>query len=339
MRRWFLQPAILSGGFILAAVLAGALLAPLWFPDDPLDMVGAPFTWPGADPGLPLGTDLMGRDLLAGLLHGARVSLLVGLSSAVIALVIGVVVGAAAGFYRGAADAVLMRITEFFQTIPAFLLAIILVAVLEPSLGTIIFALGVTSWTSIARLVRSEFISLREREFVRASIALGASDFHLIVHEILPNAWTPIIVSTGLLVAQRHPFGGRPVLPGAGGSERGELGVDDRAGPRRLAHRLVHDGDPGPGDRGDGAGPEPAERRAARGAQPQVAARWRRGAAAAGLTEVRPGCAAGPAAPPGARKGRAWRVPCEACPAPRNGCASAFAPVRSGAPDPPWYWP
>ncbi|VFR28139.1 Oligopeptide transport system permease protein OppC (TC 3.A.1.5.1) [plant metagenome] len=201
MRRWFLQPAILSGGFILAAVLAGALLAPLWFPDDPLDMVGAPFTWPGADPGLPLGTDLMGRDLLAGLLHGARVSLLVGLSSAVIALVIGVVVGAAAGFYRGAADAVLMRITEFFQTIPAFLLAIILVAVLEPSLGTIIFALGVTSWTSIARLVRSEFISLREREFVRASIALGASDFHLIVHEILPNAWTPIIVSTGLLVA------------------------------------------------------------------------------------------------------------------------------------------
>ncbi|VFR19023.1 Oligopeptide transport system permease protein OppC (TC 3.A.1.5.1) [plant metagenome] len=201
MRRWYLQPAILSGGVILAAVLAGALLAPLWFPDDPLDMVGAPFTWPGADPGLPLGTDLMGRDLLAGLLHGARVSLLVGLSSAVIALVIGVVVGAAAGFYRGAADAVLMRITEFFQTIPAFLLAIILVAVLEPSLGTIIFALGVTSWTSIARLVRSEFISLREREFVRASIALGASDFHLIVHEILPNAWTPIIVSTGLLVA------------------------------------------------------------------------------------------------------------------------------------------
>lgn len=201
MRRWYLQPAILSGGVILAAVLAGALLAPLWFPDDPLDMVGAPFTWPGSDPGLPLGTDLMGRDLLAGLLHGARVSLLVGLSSAVIALVIGVVVGAAAGFYRGAADAVLMRITEFFQTIPAFLLAIILVAVLEPSLGTIIFALGVTSWTSIARLVRSEFISLREREFVRASIALGASDFHLIVHEILPNAWTPIIVSTGLLVA------------------------------------------------------------------------------------------------------------------------------------------
>ncbi|VFR41360.1 Oligopeptide transport system permease protein OppC (TC 3.A.1.5.1) [plant metagenome] len=201
MRRWYLQPAILSGGVILAAVLAGALLAPLWFPDDPLDMVGAPLTWPGADPGLPLGTDLMGRDLLAGLLHGARVSLLVGLSSAVIALVIGVVVGAAAGFYRGAADAVLMRITEFFQTIPAFLLAIILVAVLEPSLGTIIFALGVTSWTSIARLVRSEFISLREREFVRASIALGASDFHLIVHEILPNAWTPIIVSTGLLVA------------------------------------------------------------------------------------------------------------------------------------------
>ena len=142
-----------------------------------------------------------GRDLAAGLLHGARVSLLVGVSSALIALVIGIAVGAAAGFYRGRVDAVLTRITEFFQTIPAFLLAIILVAVLQPSLATIVFALGVTSWTSIARLVRAEFLSLREREFVKASVALGASDAHLIFREILPNAWTPVIVSTALLVA------------------------------------------------------------------------------------------------------------------------------------------
>jgi len=110
-------------------------------------------------------------------------------------------VGAAAGFYRGWVDAVLTRITEFFQTIPAFLLAIILVAVLQPSITTIVFALGVTSWTSVARLVRAEFLSLREREFVKASVALGASDAHLILREILPNAWTPIVVSTALLVA------------------------------------------------------------------------------------------------------------------------------------------
>ncbi|MDB5849685.1 MAG: transporter permease [Rhodoferax sp.] len=201
MKRWYLQPAILIGGVILLAVLAAALLAGTLYPGDPLDMVGAPFVWPGTEAETPLGTDLMGRDLAAGLLHGARVSLLVGVSSAMIALVIGIAVGAAAGFYRGRIDAVLTRVTEFFQTIPAFLLAIILVAVLQPAIGTIVFALGVTSWTSIARLVRAEFLSLREREFVKASVALGASDAHLIFREILPNAWTPVIVSTALLVA------------------------------------------------------------------------------------------------------------------------------------------
>lgn len=201
MRRWYLQPSILLGGGLVLAVLAGALAAGWLYPGDPLDMVGAPFTWPGQDATLPLGTDLMGRDLAAGLLHGARVSLLVGLSAAAISLVIGIAVGAAAGFYRGGVDAVLTRATEFFQTIPAFLLAIILVAVLKPTVGTIVLALGVTSWTSVARLVRAEFISLREREFVRASVALGASDAHLILREILPNAWTPVVVSTGLLVA------------------------------------------------------------------------------------------------------------------------------------------
>ncbi|MHA7685608.1 ABC transporter permease [Cupriavidus sp. PET2-C1] len=201
MKRWYLQPSIWLGGAILLVVFAAAALAGVVFPADPLDMVGAPFVWPGADPAMPLGTDLMGRDLLAGLAHGARVSLLVGVSSAAVALAIGVTIGAAAGFYRGAVDAVLSRITEFFQTIPAFLLAIILVAVLKPSLGTIVFALGVTSWTSVARLVRAEFLTLREREYVRAAVAVGASNAHLIFREILPNAWTPIIVSTGLLVA------------------------------------------------------------------------------------------------------------------------------------------
>jgi peptide/nickel transport system permease protein len=201
MRRWYLQPSILIGASILLVVFAAALLAGTLYPGDPLDMVGAPFVWPGTDAQTPLGTDLMGRDLAAGLLHGARVSLLVGISSALVALAIGILVGAAAGFYRGWVDAVLTRITEFFQTIPAFLLAIILVAVLQPSITTIVFALGVTSWTSVARLVRAEFLSLREREFVKASVALGASDAHLILREILPNAWTPIVVSTALLVA------------------------------------------------------------------------------------------------------------------------------------------
>jgi len=201
MKAWYLQPAAWLGAGLLLLVGLAALLAGHLYPGDPLDMVGAPYVWPGRQADTPLGTDLMGRDLAAGLAHGARVSLLVGFSSALIAVVIGVLVGAVSGFYRGRVDAVLSRLTEFFQTIPAFLLAIILVAVLKPSLGTIVFALGVTSWTGVARLVRAEFLTLREREFVKASVALGAGDLHLIFREILPNAWTPVIVSTALLVA------------------------------------------------------------------------------------------------------------------------------------------
>lgn len=201
MRR-LLQPSILFGTVMLGAVSLMAVLAPTLFPGDPMDMVAVPFTWPGQDATVPLGSDLMGRDLLAGLFHGARVSLLIGLAAAVISLVIGVLVGAVSGFYGGRIDAILSRATEFFQTIPAFLLAIILVAILQPSVGTLIFALGVTSWTAVARLVRAEFLTLREREFVRASEALGAGDLHLIFREILPNALTPVVVSTGILVAQ-----------------------------------------------------------------------------------------------------------------------------------------
>ncbi|EHD22347.1 MULTISPECIES: ABC transporter permease [Brenneria] len=199
--RWLLQPSAAVGLTILLAVLAAAGAATWFFPDDPMNMVGVPYLWPGQDPQFPLGTDLMGRDILAGLLHGARVSLLVGVASTVIALLIGIAVGVASGFYRGRVDSVLTAVTTLFQTIPAFLLAIILVAVLQPSINTIIFALGITSWTSIARLVRTEFLALREREFVRASISLGASDMHLIFREILPNAWTPVVVSTALLIA------------------------------------------------------------------------------------------------------------------------------------------
>ncbi|MBB5423200.1 peptide/nickel transport system permease protein [Paraburkholderia sp. JPY158] len=195
------QPSALTGVILLALALFAALSANWLFPGDPLDMVAAPYQWPGADHAYPLGTDLMGRDLLAGLFHGARVSLYVGITVALIALVLGVLIGGVAGYFGGIIDQMLMAITEFFQTVPPFLLAIILVAILTPSLSTIVFALGITAWPSIARLTRGEFIVLREREFVSASLALGASDAHLIFIEILPNALTPILVSTALLVA------------------------------------------------------------------------------------------------------------------------------------------
>lgn len=201
MRR-LLHPTLIFGAVTLVCVVVMALLAKQLFPTDPMDMVAAPFTWPGQDATIPFGSDLMGRDLIAEIFHGARVSLLVGATAAIIALTIGVTVGAISGFYGGTTDAVLSRITELFQTIPAFLLAVILVAIMRPSIGTIILALGVSSWTGVARLVRAEFLTLKEREFVRAAEAVGASDVHLIAREILPNALTPILASSGILVAQ-----------------------------------------------------------------------------------------------------------------------------------------
>jgi peptide/nickel transport system permease protein len=198
---FYRSPAAVAGSVILLLACFAAVTAHWLFPGDPLDMVAAPYVWPGTQSGYPLGTDLMGRDMLSGIFHGASVSLWVGFTVAVIALVMGILVGAIAGFFGGVADQILMAATEFFQTVPPFLLAIILVAILSPSLTTIIFALGVTSWPSVARLTRGEFVVLREREFVKASVALGASDAHLIFIDILPNALTPILVSTALLVA------------------------------------------------------------------------------------------------------------------------------------------
>ncbi|MCA1327025.1 ABC transporter permease [Herbaspirillum sp. alder98] len=195
------SPSALSGSLLLLLVLGMALSAGVLFPDDPLDMVAEPFIHPGADAVYWLGTDMMGRDLLAGIFHGARASLTIALVSTAVALLAGVSGGVLAGYYGGRADAVLMRVTEFFQTIPSFLFALAIVAVVQPTLLTIALAIGVTAWPSLARLVRAEVLRLRHGEMVQASVALGASDARIILREILPNALTPILVSTSLMVA------------------------------------------------------------------------------------------------------------------------------------------
>jgi peptide/nickel transport system permease protein len=148
-----------------------------------------------------LGTDTLGRDLAAGLLHGARVSLMVGLVATAFATLVGVTVGALAGYYGGRVDDVLMRSTEFFLTIPSFMLAILLVAVFSPSLTTIIAAIAAVSWPSVARLTRAEFLTLREREFVLAFKAMGMRDLRIILAHILPNALPSIVVVASLMVA------------------------------------------------------------------------------------------------------------------------------------------
>lgn len=199
--RFLANPAALAGLVLLAVIAAAALGAPWLFPHDPLDMVGTPLLWPNQDPEFPLGTDTMGRDVAAGLAHGARVSLLVGLAAAALSLTIGVSVGAAAGYFGGWADRVLVRLTELFQTIPSFLLVIVIVAIAQPSVGVIALAIGVSSWPVVARLVRAEFRSLVHAEFVQAARAQGYGHLRIVLAEILPNALPPIIVTTSVLVA------------------------------------------------------------------------------------------------------------------------------------------
>lgn len=189
------------GLVILAIVIVCAISAPFLFPRSPWSMVQRPFLPPFEMEGLPLGTDALGRDVLSGLFHGARVSLLVGLVSTVVALAIGIPIGALAGYYGGLVDDALMRFTEFFQTIPSFALAIVLLAIFQPTLGYVILAIAIVSWPPVARLVRGEVLSLRNREFVEAATLSGQSNFRIILRQVLPNALPPIIVLASLMVA------------------------------------------------------------------------------------------------------------------------------------------
>ena len=190
------------GLVILTLVIATAILAPFLFPQSPWKMVQRPFLPPFTQDGLPLGTDALGRNVLSGLAHGAYVSLLVGLVSTIVALAIGVPVGAAAGYFAGRTDDALMRFTEFFQTIPGFALAIVLLAIFQPSLTFVIIAISIVSWPPVARLVRGEVLSLRTREFVEAASLSGLGNLQIILRHILPNALPPIIVLASLMVAQ-----------------------------------------------------------------------------------------------------------------------------------------
>jgi peptide/nickel transport system permease protein len=185
------------GLYVVVFVVLVAILAPILFSASPWELAGRPFL-PPMSPKFLLGTDMLGRDILAGLAHGARVSLIVGIASALASTTIGILVGGIAGYYGGRIDDALMRFTELFQTIPSFILAIVLVAILNPTIYSVVLAIAIISWPPIARLVRGEFLSLREREFVMASIVIGQSDMRIIFTQILPNAMGPIIVMASL---------------------------------------------------------------------------------------------------------------------------------------------
>ncbi len=187
--------------FVLLLTLIIAFSASIVFPEGPWMMVAKPFIPPGVDMNHPLGTDMLGRDLAAGIFHGSRVSLLIGTTSTLSAVVVGLIVGSLAGYYGGLIDNILSRVIDLFQTIPPFVFAVVFVSIFEPSIFVIVIAIALISWPTIARLSRGEFISLRDREFVQASVAIGMSPLRIIATQILPNSLSPIIVTASVTVA------------------------------------------------------------------------------------------------------------------------------------------
>jgi peptide/nickel transport system permease protein len=194
--RRLVTPAGAVGLALTAALVAVAVLAPAIAPADPFASVGPPLGPPS--PGHPLGTDDLGRDLLAGIVHGTRTSLLVVGCVTVLASIVGATIGTVSGYRGGTVDDVLMRATEFAQVVPRFFLAVIVIALFGPGLDRLVLVLGFTSWPSIARVIRAETLSLRRQDFVDAVRSLGASTSRILLRHVLPNAMPAAIVVVAL---------------------------------------------------------------------------------------------------------------------------------------------
>lgn len=199
LRRIVQSPSLVAGALLLFAICVLALGAPYFTHNDPLDMVGTPFTWPGTDPAFPLGTDMMGRDMFSGLAYGARVSLEIGVAAGLLATAVGLVIGAVAGFYGGLVDDVLMRAAELFQTMPALLFTIVLVVVVQPNVSTIVLGVALTNWPQVARLVRADALRVSRAEFVQAATVIGMSRPRIVFTHVLPNVATSAIVMLSIM--------------------------------------------------------------------------------------------------------------------------------------------
>ena len=193
------------GLVMLVLILLFTFIGPLIHTTDPFEMVWAPLSPPG-DEGYIFGTDYLGRDILASMMVGGQVSMAIGLSAAAISLIIGVTVGAFAGYYGGWVEEALMRFTEFFQVLPTLLFSMVIVALFGASLLTVTLAIGIVSWTAVARVTRGEFLRIREMEYVAAARSGSARDGYLIFRVILPNALPPIIVQANLMVGSAILF-------------------------------------------------------------------------------------------------------------------------------------
>ena len=197
-RMFFANKAAVLGLALWIFIVLTAFLGPVIYPVDPFDMVGAPMSPPGEE--LLLGTDYLGRDVLAGIIHGASITLAIGFSATIVTAIIGLIIGVLAGYYGGWVDNLLMRFTEFFQVLPALLFAMVLVALFVASIYLIVFAIAIVSWTGIARLTRGEFLKIKQREYVMAERAMGAGNMRIMWKVILPNSLPPLIVTMALSV-------------------------------------------------------------------------------------------------------------------------------------------
>jgi peptide/nickel transport system permease protein len=200
VRRFLGHRMAVAGLVIVVLMVLMAVLAPYLAPHDPNQIFGSFEAPPSRDHRL--GTDAVGRDVLSRLIFGARVSISVGVGAVAVYVVIGVLLGLLAGYYGRWADMVIMRVTDVFMSFPYFMVILILVSVLGPSLFTIIFVIGFLAWPMIARLVRGSVLSIKQSDYVQAGVTLGYTAPRIMFRHILPNALSPIIVNATFGVAQ-----------------------------------------------------------------------------------------------------------------------------------------
>jgi len=199
-RRFLRNKLSVIGALIIVALFIIAVFAPIISPYDPTSIDVYNVLSPPSKEHI-LGTDELGRDLLSRIIWGSRVSLKVGFIAVGIAIVIGVFIGSIAGFYGGKIDGILMRFVDVMLAFPTFFLILAVISVLEPNIYTIMVVIGITGWMDVARLVRAEFFTLKERDFVYAAKALGVSNLRLMFRHILPNALSPVFVAATFGIA------------------------------------------------------------------------------------------------------------------------------------------
>ncbi len=206
-RKFTRNPIGVIGGIILLTVIVGAVFADYFAPHEPnrqrlIARLKPPFWADGGSMTYPLGTDNVGRDIWSRIIHGSRISLIVGICAVGVSMLIGVTLGLASGFWGGRIDATIMALVDIMLAFPQLILAFAMVAVLGPGIGNIILVLGLTGWERYARVVRAEVLALREREFVQAARAVGVSNLKIVFGHIMPNTFSSVIVMATLQTAQ-----------------------------------------------------------------------------------------------------------------------------------------